>query len=90
MAYIDREQVIEAIRKYADIKHNNGEHIEYINGILKSISVINEQPTADVAEVVRCKNCKKAKNIDMFGNYRCFVFQNTFTGIHYCSYGERK
>ena len=51
MAYINREQTEKAIRKYADQKHSNGEQIEYVNGILKSISVINEQPTADVVEV---------------------------------------
>lgn len=49
--YIDADKLIEAIRKYADVKHSNGEQIEYVNGILKSISVINEQPTADVVEV---------------------------------------
>ncbi len=51
MAYINRKNTEDAIRKYADTKHSNGEPIEYVNGILKAISVINEQPTADVAEV---------------------------------------
>ncbi len=51
MAYINKEKTEEAIRKYADQKYSNGEQIEYVNGILKSISVINEQPTADVEEV---------------------------------------
>lgn len=53
MAYINRKNTEDAIRRYADIKHSNGEQIEYVNGILKAISVINEQPTADVAEVKR-------------------------------------
>lgn len=51
MSYINRKQTEDAIRKYADQKHSNGEQIEYINGILKAISVINEQPAADVKEV---------------------------------------
>ena len=51
MAYLNKEKTIEAIRKYADIKHSNGEPIEYVNGILKSVSVISEQPSADVEEV---------------------------------------
>lgn len=55
MSYINRKNTEEAIRKYADEKHSNGEQIEYINGILKSISVINEQPTANVEEIKRGK-----------------------------------
>lgn len=51
MSHINREQTEDAIRKYADQKHSNGEPIEYVNGILKSISVINEQSSADVEEV---------------------------------------
>lgn len=51
MSYINRKRTEDAIRKYADQKHSNGEQIEYINGILKAISVINEQPAADVEEV---------------------------------------
>lgn len=50
MSYISRKQTEDAIRKYADQKHSNGEQIEYINGILKAISVINEQPAADVVK----------------------------------------
>lgn len=42
------------------------------------------------AEVVRCKECKMARKIDNLGNFRCFVFQNTVKGIHFCSYGEKE
>ena len=87
MAYINRKNTEDAIRKYADIKHCNGEQIEYVNGILKSISVISEQPAADVVEVVRCKDCA--------------VPHNKWTGCpklnglmpppdFFCSYGERR
>lgn len=52
-------------------------------------------PSADVVEVVRCKNCK-SKNINGY----CTKFQNNISGIatslfmpnddDFCSYGEKK
>lgn len=102
MAYIERKKAEEAIRKYADIKHSNGEPIEYVNGILKSISVINEQPTADVEEVVRCGECEywKCKREGLLGKYvgDCYNFDFPFVCENrpitrendFCSYGERR
>ena len=55
MSYINRKQTENAIRKYAEMKHSNGEQIEYINGILKAISVINSQPATDVVEIIHGK-----------------------------------
>lgn len=92
--YIDADKAVEAIRKYADIKHNNGEQIEYINGILKSISVIIEQPTADVVEVVHCGECKFADNSCAYGLV-CICeqggMQSTIVSKRdYCSHGKRR
>lgn len=48
-------------------------------------SVIDAQPTADVAEVVRCKDCRhRKKNTYCLHNMR-YEDDNGF-----CSYGERK
>ena len=56
---------------------------------------IEELPSADVAPVVRCKDCK-SRRIDGY----CTKFQNNISGIAvswfmpeddgFCSYGERK
>ena len=56
---------------------------------------IEELPPADVAPVVRCKDCK-SRRIDGY----CTKFQNNISGIAvswfmpeddgFCSYGERK
>lgn len=52
---ISRQAVIENIRKYADKKCCNGE-IELANGILKSLSIIKNQPTAyDVEQLQQMK-----------------------------------
>lgn len=81
MVFIDKERTKAAIRKYADTKYNNGEQIDYVNGILKSISVINEQPTADVEEVKHGEWLDNIKVISTVGmtdikalvGYRCSV-----------------
>lgn len=56
---------------------------------------IFEMPTADVAEVVRCKDCKY-KTVTSDGEYNpedivCGYFMSDgFRETDFCSYGERK
>ena len=89
MSYIDREKAEKAIRAYADIKHNNGENIIYINGILKAIRVLDELPNADVVEVVRCKDCRFNKTTDYEGKNACIKQSAYKNPDDFCSYGER-
>ena len=94
MSYINRKQTEDAIRKYADQKHSNGEQIEYINGVLKAISVINEQPAADVEEVkhgewkVEFHNGKKFITCSVCGSvidcYTTYIDENEYDGCPYC------
>ena len=62
-------------------------------------SIIDATPTADVVEVVRCKDCKHHpdnggecdRSITHTGrDYVCEVNTYRYIGIDYCSYGERK
>lgn len=55
--YIDVDKLEKNLRKYADKKCQN-QDIEIANGILKAVSFIKQQSTADVKEVVHCKDCK--------------------------------
>ena len=55
---------------------------------------VEEYPSADVVEVVRCKDCK---NIDMDwesvrapGKHYCITMDSFMDCNDYCSYGERK
>lgn len=54
--------------------------------------MIDTQPTADVVEVVRCKDCKHIKeehfNI-MPDGFSCELSGLMVEPEHYCSYGER-
>ena len=56
------------------------------------VDIFAEIPTADVVEVVRCKDCKYFK---MMGTTpRCNFYKGLATTVNsttdYCSYGERK
>lgn len=60
-------------------------------------SLIKMQPTADVVEVVRCKDCKHLEIINSREVYaKCRMTDLEFkpfdidTRKHYCSYGERR
>ena len=71
------------------------------NGVLEDYAYrydINEIPTADIVEVVRCKDCKYAKEIEWYGctcqNTKTPWYNDEFE-VHmnhddFCSYGERK
>lgn len=50
---------------------------------------IDEAPTIDAVEVVRCKDCKRHYD-SKFGYVVCLWFNKTVRADGYCSYGERK
>lgn len=54
---------------------------------------LNETPTADVVEVVRCKDCKRAmKMSSKWGNkdkYLCDRHKSFMLADDFCSYGEK-
>ena len=98
--YIEREKVLDAITV---------DGFEHFSGCLSSSEVrlletirdsVSEVPTADVVEVVRCKDCKHSY-INSFsaqsGVALCKFWSNRAEGNNlvvqqddYCSYGERK
>lgn len=81
--YIEREALKRAIRKAF---HDLGVRID-IN------SVINAQPTADVVEVVRCKDCVNWQTewgTSYDGYHYCAMIDIVIDGDFYCKDGERK
>lgn len=98
--YIEREAAINAIKRYGTI---NGSSLGYHSGAVDcAISTIEAFPVADVVEVVRCKDCKYAKELTQAEEQ---IYTNDCimcTQIHpdgnriamflngFCSYGERK
>lgn len=82
--YIDRK----ALEKAMTIAAENGKDKDRRTWA-KAICVLHDMPTADVAPVVRCKNCKYY--------YECGVNFCDRLGMDcpgdsdfFCSYGERK
>ena len=84
MAYISKESVIKHIEGvYEKTPFDVGSR--QLIAALKTY--IENVPTADVVEVVRCKDCDKPNN-DWIG---CpYIEHLTPPPNHYCGYGERR
>lgn len=103
MAYIEDTNLIEEIRS---LKVSLGGKNIFPDEAKESVlRVINEQPAADVVEVVRCKDCRHGKSLDRtkppFKYYKdsCVLCEcedvigdepMVYFPSHFCSYGARK
>lgn len=92
--YIKREDAIQAVKDNS-YSLNDDELIE-VNGF-GAIDSINELPSADAIEVVRCKDCKYLKPYtSQYGSGQFCECPCSFGGQgikkpdDYCSYGERR
>ena len=83
--YIDAELLKADIRPFAEYESN----LNNKDWVRRVEVVIDNQPTADVVEVVRCKDCKYYNAIDADRLSECEKGFETY-GNDYCSYGERK
>jgi hypothetical protein len=85
--YIDREKIL----KY--IEENNTAD-EWILGQYNAdwiYSFIESQPTADVVEVVRCKDCKYSIGEHPFLSEKLCIFHEVSVPVnYYCASGERR
>ena len=61
-------------------------------GLLAAIDVVDDSPTVDAVEVVRCKDCKHfvaPQGVPCCDNFYGLGFPNA-SGNDFCSYGERR
>ena len=79
--YIDADKLFE---KIGSIKPADKEHYKYVGEFMNFITY---SPTADVIEVVRCKDCKHYCKWQMKCDRLHLV---PIADNHYCSYGERR
>lgn len=73
--------------------YRDEDHVDYNVAIADALNVIDEQPTADVVEVVRCKDCKHAEIQDYAPpscRYCCKYSALYHAKNFYCSMGERR
>ena len=93
--YIEREAISEEIRKYYYKNPPNFSYGEgFDRGLDRAQRAILDAPAADVAPVVRCRDCKHAW-IHPCGYVYCHrdgrnAYEMTFNLDSFCSYGERK
>jgi hypothetical protein len=87
--YIDADLLLERIYPY-----NGVDQSKYAINAKAVFEAIRKSPTADVVEVVRCKDCKY-KTVTSDGEYNpedivCEYFMSDgFRETDFCSYGER-
>ena len=58
--------------------------------LLTARKKIKSLPTVDAVEVVRCKDCRHAKEQDEDGVAWCNGWLQYVFGEHFCSYGEKR
>ena len=75
--YIDRNELIENLNKFAP---------EHYSALINQLII--KQPTADVVEVVRCKDCDRSAKYKDY--YLCGVDNRAVNADSFCSYGEQK
>lgn len=89
--YIDADAVLELIQEEFHKTDVNGE--EQI-GVLKCHRIVREAPTADVVEVVRCKDCihREETSLKEIPKEVCWCGKlgSMAHDKHFCSYGERR
>ena len=99
---IDADALMDVIRQHEYRLATKNGSIDYGMFTLGIQQAVDEQPTVDAVEVVRCRNCRKWKNrgkdeiLDTeIGRCDCSHWKNDYYNIEteaddFCSYGERK
>ena len=82
---INRRELLEELDKFANSMPNQSGY-DFLCGISTAITEIDNAPTVDAVEVVRCKDCKNWNDgICKSGFGLAFNGEDDF-----CSYGERR
>ena len=91
--FISREATIKRIKKVycVDCNSYNGVRCRAC-GTGDAIDIIEDAPAADVAPVVRCKDCEHLVNATVNGNgfLICDISDMEIAPDDFCSYGERR
>ena len=86
--YIDRQKLFDALPEVKEDKQ-----ISLYGAVADFMIIASSIPSADVVEVVRCKDCEYGREED-HNTYSCANFPDGIggyiSGECFCSYGERK
>lgn len=83
--YIRREDALFALRKA-----ERGGSMTALTRLERAYAEIREMPAADVAEVVRCKDCRHRTEAGNCGHPRHHGILPSAYPYDFCSYGERR
>lgn len=87
--YIRKQDVVDEINTNADDLEQNGS-IPYAQGARVMAIVVEQMPPADVAKIIRCKNCKYRSYDEIFECNWC-EHEGMVREVKpdfYCGYGE--
>ena len=97
LEYIERESLVKDIKHYSHARIDNDAidqmGFQFVEEIVSILRIIEKQPTADVVEVVICKDCElyKAYSDPLKGFYgQCLVRECDIGENDFCSYGIKK
>lgn len=91
--YIEREKARELIDNYGKNAVDLGRwSLDPVDDIIALAKGVDKIPTADVVEVVRCKDCVLRNTADcaMYYICECGAQYSWETGNDFCSFGKRK
>ncbi len=90
--YIKKPILKIAVKSYFKHLVDKGKHKIDVNDANADINrIISELSTADVVEVIRCKDCAfSVKQIEYKNLYVCLQNERFVRKDDFCSYGERK
>lgn len=87
--YIDRKALeIELNHRLNFLMAKNGAYDHYTSGFDECVDKVENFPSVDAVEVVRCKNCKYLMIQNGCG--KCALFNHYPGGMYYCASGERR
>lgn len=87
--YIESEALtIENLEKYMTVMEVNTK--EYGQQVVVAVDDLMYLPTADVEEVLKCKNCKNYELMKSNNSHFCNKFGGYVTEDDFCSRGARK
>lgn len=87
--YIDAEKLIKPMeRRYEEMRLNYGECDQYNMGFAEAMVAVDNASTADVVEVVRCKDCIYNSNGSC--THSEIYDDVNYKPDYYCADGERR
>ena len=77
--YIDREDLLNNLKQFAP---------EYLKPFI--VRLIEKQPSADVVELVTCKDCKRYERSTVHNKHFCNKYGGYVVENDFCSRAEKK